>query len=53
VLKPKAVIEEVRRGGVAFKSEKLFIVMIKFVTPVLLLAVLVSSILSAFGILSF
>ena len=36
IVKPKAVIEEVKLGGCKFGREKLYVVMVKFITPVLL-----------------
>ena len=36
IVKPKTVIEEVKLGGCKFGREKLYVVMIKFITPVLL-----------------
>ncbi len=48
-LKPKPVIEELRVGG-EFKSETFFTVMIKYVCPVFILAILVSSVLDVFGV---
>lgn len=48
-LKPKAVIEELEIGG-GFKRKRLFTVMIKYVAPVFILAILISSILDVFGI---
>ena len=50
-LKPKTIIEEVELSG-TFKSKKLFTVVIRYVAPVCILTILVSSILSAFGIVS-
>lgn len=49
VLKPKTVIEEVTRNGEKFGREKLYIVMIKYITPVLLLILLLKSL----GIITF
>ena len=43
VLKPKCVIEEITLGGVKFSREKLYVVMVKFVTPVMLLFLLLQS----------
>ena len=40
VVKPKTVIDEVTVGGVKFGREKLYVVMVKFVTPVMLLLLL-------------
>lgn len=49
VIKPKAVIDEVKSSDKTFKGEKLFIVMIKWIAPVCLIAILVSSIGNALG----
>ena len=43
VVKPKAVIDEVRRNGEAFGREKLYVVMVKFITPVLLALLLLQA----------
>ena len=50
-LKPKAVIEEVELSG-KFKWRGLFSTVIKYVAPVFIVAILVSSVLDAFGILT-
>ncbi len=50
-LKPKTIIEELEIGG-GFKSKRLFCVMIKYVAPVFLVAILVSSVLNALGIVT-
>ena len=50
-IKPKAIIEEVESNGVTFKSKKLFVVMIKYIAPIFILLILVSSILNAFGVI--
>ena len=49
IVKPKTVIEEVTHGGHKFGREKLYVVMIKFVTPVLLTLLL----LQALGLIKF
>ena len=49
VVKPKTVIEEVTLNGNQFHREKVFLVMIKFVTPVLLTLLL----LQALGLIRF
>ena len=49
-LKTGAVTEELECSG-PFRQKKLFDVMIRFVAPVFLLAILLSSVLSAFGVL--
>ncbi len=51
VIKPKTVIEEVELSG-KFCMKKLFVVMIKYVAPIFLLIILVSSVLNAFGIIN-
>ena len=50
ILKPRAVIEEIEVSG-KFTFKKLFVVMIRYIAPVCLLAVLVSSVLNAFGVI--
>ena len=51
VTKPKGVIEEVELDN-KFKQKKLFSVVIRFVAPICILAILISSILSAFGVIA-
>ena len=41
---PKTVIDEVTLGGVKFSRAKLYTVMVKFITPVMLLLLLMQSI---------
>ena len=48
-LKPQSLIDEVETTG-PFKSKKLFTVIIKYVAPVCIVLILVSSLLDAFGI---
>ena len=56
ILKPKAIIEEVEIADEngkpynKFKAEKMFTFIIKYVAPALILVILISSILDAFGI---
>lgn len=50
VIKPQAIIDEVELNGVKFKRKKLFSVIIKYVAPVFIVLILVSSVLDAFGI---
>ena len=47
IVKPKTVIDEITLGGVKFGREKLYVVMVKYITPVLLLVLL----LQALGLL--
>ena len=49
--KPQAVIDELELSG-EFKWKKMFSVVIRFVAPVCILAILVSSILNVFGVIS-
>ncbi len=49
ILKPETVISEAELSG-KFKRKKLFAVVIKYVAPVCIVAILVSSILDVFGI---
>ncbi len=50
IIRPKAVADEVKETDGRFNGEKLFTVMIKWIAPICLVAILVSSILNAFGI---
>lgn len=50
VIKPTAISEEVKLNA-PFQREKLFVVMIKYVAPICIIIILVSSILSALGLL--
>ena len=50
VVKPKSVIDEATRNGEKFKSRNLFVVVIKWVSPICLVLILISSILDALGI---
>lgn len=49
VVKPKTIIDEVTEGGYKFGRKTLYVIMIKFVTPILLLILLLRSV----GLLSF
>ena len=49
VIKPKALIEEIELGG-KFKSKTLFTVVIKYIAPICILLILVSSVLDGLGI---
>ena len=49
VVKPKTIIEEVNMNGHKFRREKVFVLMIKFVTPVMLTLLL----LQALGLIRF
>lgn len=46
ILKPKAIIDEITRNGESFARKNLYVVMVKYVAPVLLTILL----LGAFGV---
>lgn len=50
VLTPKTLIDEMEIGG-AFRQKRLFTVIIKYIAPVFIVLILVSSVLDAFGIM--
>ncbi len=50
VIKPQTIIDEACAEGAAFKWKSLFTVIIKWVAPIILIAILISSILNALGI---
>jgi NSS family neurotransmitter:Na+ symporter len=50
VLKPKSVIEEVKRSS-AFKHEKLYVFVLKYLAPIAIVAILISSVLNSFGVI--
>lgn len=43
VVKPKTILDEITLGGVRFHREKLYVVMVKVVTPIMLLFLLLQS----------
>ncbi len=52
IVKPQTVIEEAEAEGASFKGKGLFIFVIKYLAPICIVAILISSVLSAFGIIS-
>ena len=50
IIKPKALIEEAELSG-KFKSKKLFTVVIKYIAPIFIILILVSSVLDFVGIM--
>ncbi len=50
-IKPQTVIDEVETEGARFKSKKLFVVMIKYIAPIFIVLILISSVLNALGIM--
>ena len=51
VIKPQALIAEVETENARFKSKKLFVVMIKYIAPIFIVLILISSVLNALGIM--
>ena len=49
ILKPKTIIDEVEKTGSKFSRRGLYVVMIKYITPVLLVILLLKSV----GVLTF
>ena len=52
IVKPETIMDEVESSTQKFKSKKLYIVLIKYVAPILLLLILFSSVLNALGIIT-
>ena len=50
IIKPKVIIEEIESSS-KFKGKKLFSVVIKYIAPVCLFIILITSVLSAFGLM--
>lgn len=50
ILKPKAVVDEVEASGHKFKSKSLYIIMVKFIAPAFMAAILVSEVCRALNI---
>ena len=53
VMKPKSIIEEVETEGAIFRAKRFYSVMIKFVAPVGIIAILISSIMAGLGFFTF
>ena len=51
IIKPKAIIEEAEVGGAKFSWKHMFTIIIKYVAPICILAILVFSILTGLGII--
>lgn len=52
IVKPETITDEVESSTQKFKSKKLYIVLIKYVAPILVLLILISSVLNALGIIT-
>lgn len=50
IIKPKAIIEEVELSG-KFRWKKLFTIVIKYVAPIIIIIILITSILQGLGVL--
>ncbi|MBE7028407.1 MAG: sodium-dependent transporter [Ruminococcaceae bacterium] len=50
VIKPKTIVEEIETEGTVFKKKRLFVVVIKYIAPICIVLILISSILDAFNI---
>ena len=50
VIKPEAIADEIKETDGTFKLEKMFTVIIKWIAPIILVLILISSILNALGI---
>ena len=50
VIKPKTITEEIALTG-KFKSETIFVIIIKYIAPICILAILISSVLNSLGII--
>lgn len=50
VIKPKTITDEIKLNS-PFRREKLFVLMIKYIAPICLIIILISSILNALGII--
>ena len=50
-IKPQTLIDEVETENARFKNKKMFVVMIKYIAPIFILLILISSVLNAFGII--
>ena len=53
IINPKTIIEEAESEGAKFKNKKMFNFIIKYVAPVCLLIILVTSVLAALGVKAF
>lgn len=51
VIKPKTIIDEVLKSTKKFKSQTIYVILVKYVSPILIVLILISSILNTFGII--
>ncbi len=50
IIKPKAIVDEVESNGHKFSRKGLFVVMIKYIAPIFIVLILISSMLDVLGI---
>jgi len=50
IIKPKMLIDEVETNGAKFGRKKLFVIMIKYIAPICIVLILISSVLDVLGI---
>ena len=51
IIKPKTIIEEVELNG-TFKEKKFYTIMIKYIAPIMIIAILLFSIMEVMGIIT-
>ena len=49
VIRPKTIVDEIKRSA-RFRDEKLFCILIKYIAPFCILAILIASVLDAFKV---
>ncbi|MBQ4058334.1 MAG: sodium-dependent transporter [Lachnospiraceae bacterium] len=52
IIKTKTITDEINSSTEKFKSEKLYVILIKYFSPILIIAILISSILNGLGIIT-
>ncbi len=52
IIKPATLMEEAEAEGASFQGKGLFVFVIKYLAPICIIAILISSVLSAFGFIS-
>lgn len=51
IIKPNAIIDEIKLGGYTFPRERLYRIMVKYIAPICLIVILITSILNSLGII--
>lgn len=52
IIKPKSIIDEVEQDGAPFKEKRFYSFFVKYIAPIMIIAILMTSILSAFGVIT-